>query len=133
MGTYIVGLERQGIQLFQDVLQYCQLTEQPTDQTTIKQIYDQCLSQVVQMLTTDFQAFLINIQSLPVWSMIYYLEQPLPYDRVEYFRNSVRVFAIWLWTQMTQTGILHETEFYVFHHATLSILVLQSYVNADQA
>ena len=133
MGTYIVGLERQGIQLFQDVLQYCQLTEQPTDQTTIKQIYDQCLSQVVQMLTTDFQAFLINIQSLPVWSMIYYLEQPLPYDRVEYFRNSVRTFAIWLWTQMDQTGILHETEFYVFHHATLSILVLQSYVNADQA
>lgn len=133
MGTYIVGLERQGIQLFQDVLQYCQLTEQPTDQQTIRQIYDQCLSQVVQMLTTDFQEFVVNIQSLPVWSMIYYLEQPLPYDRVEYFRNSLRSFAIWLWTQMFQTGILHETEFYVFHHATLSILVLQSYVNADQA
>ena len=133
MPIYVVGLERAGYQFYNDVIFYCQETGHPSDQALYKQIYDQCLSQILNKMDMDFQIFMLNIMELPCWDLIHYLTEPIDYQRSAPFKDAFRAFAIWLWGEFNQRHLFDRRYIYVFESATTTMVLVNAYVDADQA
>ena len=132
MPTYIVGLDRVGYQFHNDVVRYCQVTGHPAETNLYKQIYDQCLSQILHRMDSDFQAFMLNIMELPCWDLIHYLPEPIDYQKVEEFKNAFRAMAIWLWGEFNRKGLFNEELIYIFENASSTFIIVNAYVDADQ-
>ena len=133
MPTYIVGLERVGYQFHNDVIQYCQATGHPADNNLYKQIFDQCISQILNKMESDFQAFMLNIMELPCWDLIHYLQEPIDYERSSPFKDAFRSFAIWLWGEFQNKGLFERQYIYIFEYATSTFIMVNAYVDAGQA
>lgn len=133
MPKFIIGLDDQGYQFKNQVIYYCQITNQPSTPQHHDQIYHECLSQIFQKLNPDFQTFLYNLMELPVWATIYYLDGPVDYDKVAFFRDAVRAFGIFIWHTMRQRAGMDERYFYLLESCGPTVAIVGAYVNADVA
>lgn len=132
MPTYIVGLDRVGYQFHNDVVRYCEVTGHRRDTALYKQIYDQCLSQMLHKMDRDFQAFMLNLMELPSWSLIHYLPEPLNYAVIGEFKDAFRAMAVWLWGEFNNKGLFNHQYIYVFENASSTFIIVNAYIDADQ-
>ena len=132
MPTFIVGLDRMGTGFYNHVMNYCHVTGHPRDPKIYKQIYDQCVSQIVNKMDSDFQVFMGNLMTLPCWDLIHYLPEPPQHDLIATFRDEFRSFAIWLWGEFNSKQLFQENYFFIFENASSTFVIVNAYVNADQ-
>lgn len=131
MHSVIVGLEYYGPQFYNEVVRYCQITNQPNSTETYAQIYKEVLSQVVSKITSDPNEFLTNLMELPAWQTINYTPaHPSEVYNVE-FKNAVRAFALCLWNSMKNTLVLHDNAFYRCESCTSTLIIMSIYINAE--
>lgn len=131
MADMIVGFERFGYQLQNDVIRYCQETGHPNRPDLHKNIYQEVVSQVFSQMTPDFQAFMANLMMLPDWKTIHYLEEPLDYSRVDPFKQAVRAFAILLWHRLYTRDKLNENYVFVFQSCNADYAYVKTYLESN--
>lgn len=130
MATYIVSLDRFGHRLYQAVVNYCQVTGHERDPGRYKHIYDQCLSQLLHVMSDDMQDYSIALLSLPDWRTIHFLDSPINYELVMPFRDELRAIGLMLWQKIKSVNALEPSSYRIFYSATLDIVIFTSYADA---
>lgn len=132
MPTFIVGLDRVGATFYNNVINYCNITGHPGSPELYKQIYDQCLSQILHKMDSNIDAFMLNLVELPCWDLIYYLPTPLQPQVAEIFKGEFRAFALWIWTEFNNKGLFNEEYVYIFENASTTFVIVNAYIDAGQ-
>ena len=133
MARYIVSLDRFGHRLYQAVINYCQVTGHDRDPARYMHIYEQCLSQMLHVMTDDFQDYTTALLSIPDWSTIHFLDSPVNYEVTRPFRDEVRAIGILLWQKIRSVNALEPFSYRVFYSATLDLVIFTSYADANYA
>ena len=123
MPRYIIGLEQEGTEFYNSVINYCHQTGQPNRDGIVDAIFHEVISQILSRMTFDTQVFMGEMMALPIWQSIHYLPDPVDYGRCEPFKNDVRAFGLWLHHRLITKGNLLPNHHYVFEHANRNIVV----------
>jgi len=123
----IIGLDNFGFQLWNDVIRYCQDTGQPSSPELHKAIYHEAISQVVSILSTDFQDFMLRLMEIPVWTTLHYTDRPIDPNLTRTFADQLRAFGISLWHRMEQRKTMLPNRFHVLESCDTMKLIIASY------
>jgi len=114
-----------------EVLRYCKETGNPDTPQHHTEIFFQCLSQILNKMDSDGQAFMGNLMELPVWETIHYLDTPVNYDITVHFRNEMRAFGLAIWHEITSRYRPTEPTIYVLESCDISMAVIGAYVDSS--
>ena len=132
MPTLIVSLIPFSAPFRNAVIQYCQVTGNPSTPESHKAIFEQCLSQICFKMDLDASAFMYNLMELPDWRTIHYLETPVDYNAVGFFREAYKVFAIGVWENLRKHLANDEKYTYILEGCSVSMAAIGVYLDADQ-
>ena len=130
MPTFIVSLIPFSAAFKNAVIHYCQATGNPSTPEHHQEIFKNCLSQICFKMDMDANTFMLNLMELPDWRVIHYLDTPIDYNAIGFFRDAMRIFAIGVWENLRK-HVTTETKYtYILESCNLSMAVISVYVDA---
>lgn len=133
MPKLIVGLEQNGYRFMNEVRQYCQVTGHPTDQEFVKNVYHECLSQILSLIHADIQEFMANLQQLPSWKTIHYLPSPVDYEMTSKFASDVKAMGFMIWHRLKDRGNLDARYFYALESCSEQFMIVSCLVDSGDS
>ena len=130
MPKLIIGLTPHSYDFVNAVAHYCQTMEGPVTPQRRQDIFFECLSQIFQKMDADGNAFALNLMELPVWTTIKYQDADIDYEKVAFFTDAMRAFALCVWHDLFTKDALHKDHFYLLESCDTTVAVVGDYIDS---